>query len=188
MAELRDLYHEEEETLKGFRNKIRYENLTRKDLLEFTEHYQDLLAQSKVITRVSDRLQSKLNKANDKIKEQNEEITEKNQLLENTISQLVRARVGRKASTIILTVAIILFLSEELFLEKILDDLVNNSLYLSLGIKGGIALFLKFLEGGLETFFVKQEQLKILKEGKAVTPEIKEEEIVPGLKIESLLK
>lgn len=187
MAELRDLYHEEEETLKNFRNKIRYENLTRKDLLEFTEHYQDLLAQSKVITRVSDRLQSKLNKANDRIREQNEEITEKNQLLENTINQLVRARVGRKASTIILTVAIVLFLSEEMFLESLLDTMVN-SLYLSLGIKGGIALLLKFLEGGLETFFMKQEQIKILKEGKAVTPEIKEEEVVPGLKIESLLK
>lgn len=187
MAELRDLYHEEEETLKNFRNKVRYENPTRKDLLEFTEQYQDLLAQSKVITRVSDRLQSKLNKANEKIRDQNEEITEKNHLLENTISQLVRARMGRKASTIILTVAIILFLSEEMFLEPLLDDMVN-SLLLSLGIKGIIALLLKFLEGGLESFFMKQEQLKILKEGKTVSTEIKNEEAIPGLKIEGLLK
>ena len=165
MESPRELYHEEIRKLKDFRSKLDTHAIYQNDLDEFSDHYEDLVAQSNVITRVSDRLQKKLDTANILIKEQNEDIKLKNLELENTIKQLVEARVGRKASTIIFTLAIVLFVSEEVFLEDIIESYVSMP-YLDLIIKGGIALSLKFFESGLESFFLNQEKRKIIKQEK----------------------
>ena len=108
MESLRDLYHDEIQSLRDFRIKLDAHKIDRHDIEQFTTEYEELVAQAKVITRVSDRLQKKLDDANTQIKDQNNEIKEKNLKLEETIQQLVKARVGRKASSIILFVAIIL--------------------------------------------------------------------------------
>lgn len=157
----RELYHEEVKRLKDFRSKLDAHAIYKQDLELFSDEYEELVAQAKVITRVSDRLQKKLDTANIQIREQNDQIKLKNVELEETIRQLVQARVGRRASTIMFTLAIVLFVSEEFFLEDIIESYVTLP-YLELGVKGGIALFLKFFEGGLESFFLNREKRKIL--------------------------
>lgn len=157
----RELYHEEIKKLKDFRSRLDTHAIYKQDLESFSDDYEELVAQAKVITRVSDRLQKKLDNANLQIREQNDEIKLKNSELEKTIQQLVQARVGRKASTIMFTLAIVLFISEEFFLEDMIESYVSIP-YLGLIIKGLIALGLKFFESGLETFFLNQEKKKII--------------------------
>ncbi|MEQ8413327.1 MAG: hypothetical protein RIB71_02640 [Imperialibacter sp.] len=182
MNDLWGLYDEEDKALHAFKTKAQQNNISRKDLAQFIDSYQDLLIQSKVITKVSDKLQSKLNKANERIVEQNEEIVEKNSLLESTIGQLVKAQVGKKASTIIFTAAVIMFLSEEVFLGEAIAVIVHIQ-YLDLVVKGCIAFGLKFLEGGLETFFMKKEQIKIVKGNNGNVPELENKFKLPTIKL-----
>lgn len=170
----RELYHEEIKKLKDFRSRLDTHAIYKQDLESFSDDYEELVAQAKVITRVSDRLQKKLDNANIQIREQNDEIKLKNTELEKTIQQLVQARVGRKASTIMFTLAIVLFISEEFFLEEMIESYVSIP-YLGLIIKGLIALGLKFFESGLETFFLNQEKKKI------IAQERKEEELQAAL-------
>lgn len=157
----RELYHEEIKKLKDFRSKLDSHVIYKEDVDLFADDFEEMVAQAKVITRVSDRLQKKLDNANVQIRSQNDEITEKNAELEVTIKQLAEARVGKRASTIMFTLAIILFVSEEFFLERWIEDIVSIW-YIDLMIKGLLALFLKFFESGLESFFLNQEKKKIL--------------------------
>lgn len=166
MIEIKDLYHQEEQELERFMSKVNGKSLTKRDLLAFTESYRDLLAQSRVITRVSDRLQAKLNTANEKIGVQNDVIVSKNQLLQKTIGQLTHARVSKKASTILFTAAILLFVSEEIILENAIAVFINIP-YLGLIVKLFIALMLKSVEGIVEKHFMKKEQAKIIEENGA---------------------
>ncbi|MFH6981920.1 hypothetical protein [Marinoscillum sp. 108] len=162
----KELYHEEIKKLKDFRVRLDTHAIYKKDLEDFSDDYEDLVAQAKVITRVSDRLQKKLDNANIQIREQNDEIKDKNLELEKTIKDLAEAKVGRKASTIMFTLAIILFLSEEFFLEDIIESNVSIP-YVDLMAKGLIAIILKFFESGLESFFLNQEKRKIIKQEKS---------------------
>ena len=97
-----------------------------------------------------------------KIRHQNHEIEQKNELLENTIIELTRAKVSKKASTILLTLALILFISEQYVLEPFIESYIVIP-YLGIGLKGLIAFSLKFLETGIENYFMKKEQASILK-------------------------
>ncbi|MBV6644437.1 MAG: hypothetical protein KI790_03255 [Cyclobacteriaceae bacterium] len=166
MDKSRELYHEEIKALRDFKGKIDTHAIYKEDLDDFSDQYEELVAQAKVITRVSDRLQKKLDTANIQIREQNEEIKEKNIELEKTIQQLVQARVGRRASTIMFTVAILLFISEEYYLESMISNIVSVW-YFDLAIKGGLAVILKFLESGLESYFLNREKKKIIKQEKS---------------------
>jgi len=157
-----ELYHDEIAQLKKFRSKLETHTIYKEEILDFSDQFEDLVAQAKVITRVSDRLQKKLDSANLQIREQNEEIKDKNLELEQTIEQLAKARVGRRASTIMLTVALGLFVAEQLLLEPIINDYVDTP-YLGLGILGGLFFVVKGLESGLEKYFLNQEKKKILK-------------------------
>ena len=172
MESMRDLYHDEIQSLRDFRIKLDAHKIDRHDIEQFTTEYEELVAQAKVITRVSDRLQKKLDDANTQIKDQNNEIKEKNLKLEETIQQLVKARVGRKASSIILFVAIILYVAEEYFFEEIIRSYVSSP-FLNLFVLLFIALILKFLESGLEESFLKGEKRKIMKEKKKKVAGIK---------------
>lgn len=172
MEESKELYHEELKKLKDFRSRLDTHAIYKQDLESFSDDYEDLVAQAKVITRVSDRLQKKLDNANIQIREQNEEIKDKNLQLENTIKELAEAKVGRRASTALFFLAIILFLAEELFVEDAIESYLSswdfgtfNALkqYIGIFIKLLLAIGLKFLEGGLESFFLNQEKKKIMK-------------------------
>jgi DNA repair exonuclease SbcCD ATPase subunit len=157
-----ELYYDEIKQLEDFRVKLQdTHTIYKKELDEFTDQYEELVAQAKVITRVSDRLQKKLDSANMQIREQNEEISQKNTELNDAILQLARARVGRRASAIILFVAFGLFVMEQLLLEPIIDDYVDTPL-IGLGILGVLFFLVKQLEGALEKYFMEQEKKKIL--------------------------
>ncbi|MEQ8413325.1 MAG: hypothetical protein RIB71_02630 [Imperialibacter sp.] len=164
MNETSSLFHVEEKSLKEFKEKVKDNALSKKSLIGFVDNYDDLITQSKVITRVSDRLQSKLNKANEQIAAQNSTISDNNKLLHNTIEQLVKAKVSKKASTIILTAAVVLFVAEEVLLEEAINSYVDIP-YIGLIVKLCMALTLKAFESTIEKFFMRREHSKIVEEG-----------------------
>ncbi len=172
MDKPRELYYEELSNLHQFREKIDTHAIYKKDLESFSEQYEELVAQAKVITRVSDRLQKKLDNANVQIRAQNVEIQDKNTQLEDTIQQLAKARVGRRASTIMLTVALLLFVLEQFILQPIIDEFVGRYLPQQFIFLGSLIVLLilffgvKFLEGRLEDYFMTQEKKKILSQEK----------------------
>ena len=161
----RELYYDEIDSLRKFRSKIETHAIYKEDLDAFSDEYEELIAQAKVITRVSDRLQKKLDNANLQIRDQNEEIKNKNIELADTVDQLAKAKVGKRASTIMLTVAIILFILEQILLEPIIEENIDVP-YVGLGILALLFFLIKFLEGGLEKYFMNQEKKKILEREK----------------------
>ena len=161
MDKNQELYYDEIDSLRRFRAKIETHAIYKEDLDSFSDEYEELVAQAKVITRVSDRLQKKLDNANMQIREQNEEIKDKNVQLADTVTQLAKAKVGRKASTILLTVAVVLFIMEQLLLEPIIDQFFDTQ-FVSLGVLGVLFLLIKFSEGALESYFMNREKKKIL--------------------------
>jgi hypothetical protein len=120
---------------------------------ELCFNYSELLDQSRLITRVSDKLQNKLNSAYEAVEVKNIE-------LRNTIDELTKARVGRKAQTIILFIGLSLFVLEELVLEPIVDKATGNDIWVSLGIKLVIAFLLKPLESFVEGWLLTKANKK----------------------------
>lgn len=130
------------------------------------DKYERLLGEAKFLTSVSDRLQSKLNVANETLTKQSDEIntinndlTVNNQILQDTIDQLVKARVGRKATSIVLFFAIILFIISEGLLEPIVEENVDSQL-VGFMFKGGIALLLKPIDTLVERYLMRQNLKK----------------------------
>jgi hypothetical protein len=134
---------------------------------ELTDHYEKLLDEVKLLTNVGDKLQRKLRAANIKLKEQQQQIRQinadlerRNKELEATIHELIRTRAGRKATTIVLVLALILFIISELF-ENYIDSAATSlnpkwGNYISWGIKIGLAVLFKPIESLLEKFFVER--------------------------------
>ena len=112
------------------------------------DQYALLLGDAKIVTSVSDRLQNKVNKANDQILDQNEK-------LRQTIRLLKEARAGKKATTIVLLLAIVLFLFSEAFLEPKIERFVDDW-YVGLLLKGIIAVILKPIESLVEKYLYKR--------------------------------
>lgn len=160
-----NLYQHEEEALEVIQKKLDDDNCTMNDVREFKDVYQNLFEESRMMIKISDRLQKKLDTAKKKVQEKNEEVLEKNQSLKEAIEKLAKARVGKKASTIMFTMAIFLFVSEELYIEPFVEYFADYS-YLIWILKGGIALSLKFFESFLESYFVGGEKKKILIESR----------------------
>lgn len=156
-----ELYSDEINNLRKFRTKIDRHAIFKEDLDDFSNEYEELVAQAKVITRVSDRLQKKLDNANLQIKDQNEEIKFKNVELKNTIDQLAVARIGRRASTIMLSVALILFILEQVFLEPIIEKEISIP-YVGTAILVVLFFVVKGLEGSLEKYFMNKEKKRII--------------------------
>lgn len=118
--------------------------------------YSVLLGDVKLVTSVSDRLQNKLNNANELIMERNEK-------LKQTIRLLKAARAGKKATTIVLLLAVVLFLISEAFIEPSIERIVNNW-HIGLLLKGIIALLLKPIESLVEKYLYQQSIKAELKE------------------------
>ena len=146
-----NLFRSEAQILETSKSILTKENVTyeefRDSFKELCLNYSDLLDQSKLITRVSDKLQNKLNSAYESLESKNIE-------LQSTIDELTKARVGRKAQTIILFIGLTLFILEEIVLEPFIDNYSTN-IWLSLSIKLVIALLLKPLESFVEGFMLK---------------------------------
>lgn len=161
MEKNQELYYDEIDSLRRFRAKIETHAIYKEDLDSFSDEYEELVAQAKVITRVSDRLQKKLDNANLQIREQNEEIKDKNIQLADTVDQLAKAKVGRRASTILFTLAVVLFILEQLLLEPIIERYFETK-FISLAVLGLLFMLVKFSEGAMESYFMNREKKKIL--------------------------
>jgi len=124
------------------------------ELKNLSDNYEELLDQTVLITRISDRLQKKLDKTNDKLQHLNDQLNDKNIELQNTIDDLVKAKAGRKATTIVFVFALVLFVFSEALIEPYIDSYANN-IYLSLSIKAVIAMSIKPLEMLVEDSILK---------------------------------
>ena len=148
-----NIYHEELKNLQNSKSFLEEGNYSKIDLKnEFKTlciNYEDILGQIKIITRISDRLQGRLNKTNDQLNEKNTE-------LQKTISELVKTRISRKATTIVFIIAIALFLIVEAVIEPYIE--IYTSFYTALFIKLLIALMIKPAEMLLEHSFMKKER------------------------------
>ena len=133
-----------------------------KEYVELTDAYSQLLEETRLITRVSDRLQNKINRAHDtlslqseKINTINSELQNNNVALKSAIQQLTKAKVSNKTTTIVLTFAIFLFFISEGLVEPIIERRVE-SFWLGLLFKGSIVLLLKPIEMVVEKYFDKK--------------------------------
>ncbi|XOV91688.1 MAG: hypothetical protein ACFHWX_15925 [Bacteroidota bacterium] len=163
------LYRDENEVLEDFQKKIDTKSYTHEDIVAFKELFEGQTAESQVMLKISDRLQKRLDTANTKIKEKNEEIVNKNEKLNEALDNLMKARVGKKASTIMFTITILIFISEEYYLGPFLEYLVGYA-YLILILKGVVAIGLKSFESVLENIFVNGAKKKIIKEAREEQP------------------
>jgi hypothetical protein len=114
-----------------------------------TQSYAQLLGEVKLLTSVSDRLQNKLNKANESIARKNEELTQ-------TIEMLTKARAGRRATTIVLLIAVLFFVISEWVIDPQIQEhtlLFGTSGVVMLKVLAAVAL--KPLETLLENMMLK---------------------------------
>ncbi len=124
--------------------------------------YGTLLDEARIITSVSDRLQNKLNRTHDKLQEKTAEINKintqleyNNKQLQNTIDELTKMTVSRKAATIVIVLAMVLFLISEGWIEPIIEA-KTQSFWVGFCLKGVIALLIKPIEVVVEKFLMKQ--------------------------------
>lgn len=139
-----------------------------------SKNYEELLGQTKLVTSVSDRLQGKLNKAYDKIQKINSEIEARNIELQETIDELTKARASKKAATIVIILAVMLFLVSEGVLEPIVEANTQNP-YIGFAFKGVIALLIKPLESLVEKQLIKnavKNKRNVVEEAKLKTKEV----------------
>jgi hypothetical protein len=167
-----NLFEAELQVLKTSQAFLENENISledcKKQLVEINSNYEDLLDQSKLITKVSDRLQKKITKAHDALEETNIE-------LQDTLDALTKAKVGRKAAVIVLIVFILLFVLSEAFLEPLIENYARLHFQgewaiqgFNLGSKGFLALLFRPIEAIVEKILMKQaekEQAKLHAEG-----------------------
>lgn len=109
------------------------------------------------------------------IKKQKAEIEQKNIELQETIDELTRTKVGKKAKAFTLIIAIVLFILEELILHSVLHLLPEDNFYLSFVVKMVIIFSLKPIDSAIEHTLLK----KIIKKKKEM-PEAMAVEAVLG--------
>lgn len=163
-----NIYHKEKANLQRTQNFLETEeevNLETSinELKNISYNYEELLDQTVLITRISDRLQKKLDKTNDKLQNLNDQLNDKNIELQNTIDDLVKAKAGRKATTIVFIFALVLFVFSEALLEPYIDSYADN-IYLSLSIKAIIAMSIKPLEMLVESTLLKAARKQAMKD------------------------
>jgi len=164
------------------------DSISRQDFEELCKQYESLLGDTRVITNISDRLQNKLNRANDTLSERSEEIkkinerlNEQNLLLQNTIDELTKTRLSRRAATITIIAAMLLFIVSEGLLEPFIETQAQRSAlpptyvsWISFGLKGFIALLLKPIEYVIDRYLQReairnQEKQEVSQEIKKTT-------------------
>lgn len=171
-SKAKNVFGEELEVLTESRAFLSKEEFTldqcKDQLILLAYSYDELLDQAKLITKVSDRLQRKINKTND-------ELEIKNVQLQDSLDALTKAKVGRKAVTITLIVVVVLFLFTEAFIEPIIEDWALHAFppkdessnftaatMFALLSKGLIALSLRPIEKIVEKRLMRQETERIL--------------------------
>jgi hypothetical protein len=147
------LFSEEAKIADQFQGLLKNDSLAGADdykmaLSSLSEKYKELLDQTKFLTKISDRLENRLHTANQSLEEKNIELKE-------TLDELTKARVGKKAFTIIYVIAAFLFVFEEYFVGPFLG-MMGNLMLGGILIKLAIALLLKPAESLLENSLLKR--------------------------------
>lgn len=147
-----NLFEKEYFVLKDCQSLVEKPNLEFGELFEkykdLLKHHEEIIDQARLVTKVSDKLQNKLTKAHDAINAKNVE-------LQSTIDELTKARAGRTAATMILVLGILLFMLSEVVIDPYIDAHTGGNIYISIGVKGLIAVLLKPIESLLESQLVK---------------------------------
>ena len=95
----------------------------------------------------------------------NDKLNVKNIELQETIDELTKARASRKATTIVLVVAIALFFFSEALLEPYIESHTSN-FYLGFAAKFGLMLLLKPIDFVIEKWLLQDALKKAGKAGK----------------------
>ncbi len=166
MDKKENIFHKETSILESVKQEIAKGDLSNEEIKnsyqKLSDHYEKLLKETKILTAVSDRLHNKLNDANnqltsqaDEIGEINEELKVNNKVLQETVDMLMKAKVGQRASSIVLLIAILLFVVSEVYIEPIIEQNTESE-YIGLLLKGMIALLLKPIDILVERFLMKR--------------------------------
>ncbi len=161
------LFQREQSILSEAKGALAGSTDVKEQMTELIGHYEDLLDQSKLITKVSDRLQKKILRATTAVEEKNAE-------LQHTLDSLTKAKAGRKATTITMFIAIGMFLFAEGILEPQIDKwvattelstwLLGDVNFVGLGLKGTLMLLIRPIEKIVEKRMlakaVKEEEEK----------------------------
>ena len=130
----------------------------------FAKNHKKLLQEVKLLTSVGDRLQKKVKSANEMLQEQAEEIRkinkdlqDKNIELQFTIDELTKAKAGKRATTIILIFALVLFLFTELLESMFETFFTGANMLIIYAFKISLALGFKPIEGLLESAIISHE-------------------------------
>ncbi|MFQ3576527.1 MAG: hypothetical protein SNJ77_08835 [Cytophagales bacterium] len=119
------------------------------DIHKLIEDYVENIHEIKLVTKVSDRLQKKLNKTN-------EALDSKNKALQETLDKLTKANAGKKATTIVFILGIVLFVFEEFLIEAVVKHhFGHENIWIGVAAKIVIALALKPIELYLEHKFIE---------------------------------
>ena len=147
---------EELERAQAFIAQENIENhIFRNEYVKLVDSFDDAVGQMRLITKVSDKVQKKLDRVNSALDSKNAELDVKNAELQTTIDELTQARAGKIAATIVLIIAVMLFLLEELFIDNVIKNLLGTtSQWASVITKLVVVLLLKPLEGLLENFII----------------------------------
>ena len=170
----KSIYHRESTFLQKSKDFLERDDITIEDFKaeykNLLANYEDLIAQVKIITKISDRLQKKLNKTNEKLASTNDQLNDTNIKLNDTIDALTEAKIGRKAATIVMIVAIGLFILSEAWIEPIIDAHFPNSQYpfVGLGLKLVVAILIKPGEDLTNRYMLKQARKKQIEESQAL--------------------
>lgn len=147
---------EELERAQAFIAQENIENhIFRNEYVKLVDSFDDAVGQMRLITKVSDKIQKKLDRVNSALDSKNAELDNKNAELQKTIDELTQARAGKIAATIVLVIAVMLFLLEELFIDNVIKNLLGTtSQWASIITKLVVVLMLKPLESLLENFII----------------------------------
>jgi hypothetical protein len=173
-----DIYDKEAQCLKRSKDFIQKGGYEMEDLqLQFkslVEHYEELFDQVKIITKISDRLQRKLDKTNDELELTNDQLNDRNVELQETIDALTKARIGRRAATLVLVVAVILFILSEAIIEPRIENWATDyyqessmAFWIGLLLKFFIAVMIKPIEMLMERALTSRARKKAMKSSEA---------------------
>jgi tetratricopeptide (TPR) repeat protein len=95
-------------------------------------------------------------KENVVIRQQKAEIERKNRELQDTIDELTRAKIGRKAKALTLGIAIVLFIFQDAILRTVLKWLASDNYFLLLAVKMAIIFSLAPINRSIEHHLLKR--------------------------------
>ena len=107
-------------------------------------------------------------KENAIIREQKAEIQRQNRQLQDTIDELTRARIGRKAKAMTLGLAVVLFIFQDAILRTALRLLASDNYFMLLGVKMAIIFSLAPINRGIERHLLRKVRQKRRREAAGV--------------------